>query len=90
MPIVRIVRIVVIALIVPTLFMLSQWAARVRGNEPVAGLLAGVGALTAVFFLRALASELGSGPDMNRQKDLLWGVTGGGVLTIVSQLLWGG
>ncbi len=90
MPVLRIIRITVIALIIPALYMLSQAAGRIRGNEAPPGLLAAIGALTAVFFLRALASEWAAGPEMDRQKDLLWGVTCGGVLTIISQLLWGG
>jgi hypothetical protein len=90
MPVLRVVRIAVIALVVPVLFTLSQAAARIRGNESLPGLLPAIGALTAVFFLRALASEWSAGPEMNRQKDLLWGVACGGVITVVSQLLWGG
>ncbi len=45
-----------------------------------------IGALTVLFFLRALATEYGRGPEADFHKDLQWGLAAGGVLIIVSRL----
>ncbi len=45
-----------------------------------------IGALTVLFFLRALATEYSRGPEADFHKDLQWGLAAGGVLTILSRL----
>jgi len=83
---VRLLRIAGFAIALPFAFSLSQQAAELRGGEQTPGILIAVGVLTVVFLLRALATEYGSGPDANLQKDLQWGLAAGGVLTILFNL----
>ncbi|MGH7786832.1 MAG: hypothetical protein ACRERC_08190 [Candidatus Binatia bacterium] len=83
---VRLLRIAGFALALPFAFSLSQQAAELRGGEQAPGMLIAVGVLSVVFLLRALASEYGSGPEANLQKDLQWGLAVGGVITILSNL----
>jgi len=83
----RLLRIAAFAIALPLAFQLSQRVSAASGNEPVAGLEWAIGALTILFFLRALATEYGHGPEANFHKDLQWGLAAGGVLTILSQVL---
>jgi hypothetical protein len=85
---VRAVRIAVIAIALPLLFNLSQRVSTADGQEPVAGLEWALGALSLLFFIRALATEYSKGAHPDYQKDLQWGLAAGGVLTIVSRV-WG-
>jgi hypothetical protein len=85
---VRAVRIAVIAIALPLLFDLSRRVSTAGGEEPAAGLEWALGALSLLFFLRALATEYSKGPHPDYQKDLQWGLAAGGVLTIVSRV-WG-
>jgi hypothetical protein len=84
----RFLRIAAIAIALPAAFYVSQRIATAGGKEPVEGLEWAIGALTILFFLRALATEYSAGPELNGQKDLQWGLAIGGVLTIVSRV-WG-
>jgi hypothetical protein len=84
----RLLRIAAIAVVLPAAFYLSQRITTARGNAPVEGLEYAIGALTLLFFLRALATEYSAGPEHNGQKDLQWGLAIGGVLTIMSRV-WG-
>lgn len=84
----RLLRIGAIAIALPVAFYVSQGIATAGGKEPVEGLQWAIGALTILFFLRALATEYSTGPEANGQKDLQWGLAIGGVLTIVSRV-WG-
>ncbi len=83
---VRLLRIAVIAVVLPGVFRVSQQIASARGNEPVGGLVWGIGALGLLFFLRALATEYSQGPDADLHKDLQWGAAGGCLLIILSSL----
>jgi len=83
----RWLRIAAFAIALPLAFDLSQRVAAASGNEPAPGLLWALGALTVLFFLRALATEYSRGPEANVQKDLQWGIAIGGVLTILSRHL---
>jgi hypothetical protein len=82
----RALRIGAIALALPLLFALSQRVAEARGQEPVPGMSWAVGAVSMLFLLRALVTEWSTGPEANRQKDLFWGLSAGGLITI----LWRG
>jgi|GEM_PF-1743483 len=66
-------------------FRRSHEAGIARGNEEVPGMLAAIGVVSLLFFIRALLAEF-QGPASDVQKDLLWGLTAGGVLTILMRL----
>jgi hypothetical protein len=83
----RLLRITAFAVALPLVFHLSQRIATAGGSEPVEGLEWAIGALSVLFFLRALATEYSHGPEANFHKDLQWGLAAGGVLTILSRLL---
>jgi len=83
----RLLRIAAIAIVLPFAFELSRRVSAASGNEPAPGLMWALGAISILFFLRALATEYGGGPEANLQKDLQWGIAIGGVLTILSRLL---
>jgi len=83
----RLLRIAAFAIALPLAFDLSQRVAAASGNEPAPGILWALGALTILFFLRALATEYGGGPEANLQKDLQWGIAIGGAITILSRSL---
>ena len=85
---VRLLRIAVVAIALPLLFNLSQSVSTANGQEPVAGLEWALGALSLLFFLRALASEYSKSPMPEYQKDLQWGLAAGGVIAILSRV-WG-
>lgn len=82
----RLLRIAVIAVALPALFDLSQRVAAASGNGPAPGIEWAIGALGALFFLRALATEYTQGPDANFHKDLQWGVAAGCVVIVLSRL----
>lgn len=82
----RALRICAFAVALPWLFNLSQQVSAAGGHEPVQGMLWAIGALTLLFFIRALATEYSHGSEADLHKDLQWGIAAGGVLTIVSQL----
>lgn len=81
----RLLRVAVIAVALRALFDLSQRVSAASGHERVAGIEWALGALSVLFFLRALATEYSHGPEANFQKDLLWGLAAGGVLAILSR-----
>jgi hypothetical protein len=85
---VRLLRIAVIAVGLSALFHLSQRISTAGGREPAPGIGWALGALSVLFFLRALATEYGCGPEADFQKDLQWGLATGGVLAIVSRAWW--
>ncbi len=78
----RAFRIILIASVFALLFRLSQWAGEVRGNEPVPGLSWAIGVLSVLFLVRAVVTEMARGAEMNLQKDFLWGLSIGGVVTV--------
>lgn len=88
MTVVRLLRIAVVAIALPLLFHLSQAVEKASGQEELHGLEWALGALSVLFFLRALAIEYGRGPEANLQKDLQWGLGVGAVATILVRL-WG-
>jgi len=78
-------RIGAIALLLPLLFQLSQRVSAARGQPPLPGISWALGVLGALFLVRALVTERMRGPEANPQKDLLWGVSAGCLLTILSR-----
>ena len=82
----RALRIAAVTVVLPLLFTLSQRVAEARGNPPIPGINWALGVLTIIFLVRAAVTERFRGPEMNLQKDVLWGVAAGGVVTILSRL----
>lgn len=83
----RLLRIAVIAVLLPALFHLSQRIAAASGNEPVPGIEWAIGAVGALFFLRALVTESSQGPEANFHKDLQWGVAAGCAVIVLSRVM---
>ena len=84
---VRALRIGAFAVGLPALFALSQRVAAARGQAPLPGLSWALGVVSALFLVRAAVAEWGRGPEANLQKDLLWGLGAGAILTIVLRWL---
>ena len=84
--ILRALRIAAIAVVLPLLFALSQRVSEARGQEPIPGINWALGVVSVIFLVRAAVSERFRGPEANLQKDLLWGVAAGGIVTIISRL----
>ncbi len=84
---VRLLRITALAVVLPVLFEISQRVSAARGVEPVPGISWALGVVSVLFLARAVASESSLGPEANLQKDILWGLTAGGIGTIVWRLL---
>ncbi len=83
--ILRALRIAAITVVLPLLFTASQRAAETRGNEPVPGISWALGVLSALFLIRAAVTEWSRGSGANLQKDVLWGLGVGGVITIIAR-----
>ena len=82
----RLARIAAIATTLAYLFHRSHEAGIARGSGDVPGMLWAIGALSFLFFVRALVTEGTESSAPNLQKDLLWGLCAGGVLTILLRL----
>jgi hypothetical protein len=82
----RLVRIATIAAILAYLFRWSREAGLARGNGDVPGMSAAIGALSFLFFVRAFVMENTESSATGLQKDLLWGLCVGGVVTILLRL----
>ncbi len=82
----RVLRIAAVTVVLPLLFAVSQRVSAARGNPPVPGINWALGVLSIIFLVRAVVTERFRGPEMNLQKDVLWGVGLGGVVTILSRL----
>ena len=80
----RVLRIAAFAILLALAFELSQRVAAASRQEQLEGLEFALGALALVFFIRALVTEYGRGPEANLQKDLQWGVGTG----LVGTILW--
>jgi hypothetical protein len=84
----RPLRIAVIAAVLPILFTISQRVSEARGNEPIPGLSWALAAVAALFLVRAIVTERTLGAEEALQKDLLWGLTAGAILTILTRWLF--
>jgi hypothetical protein len=79
----RLLRITGFAATLVYLFNLSHQASLARGNEEVPGMLWAIGVLSFLFLVRAFVSEtMPDGPGLV-QRDLLWGLSAGGIVTIL-------
>ena len=84
--ILRFLRVAVVAAGMSTLFALSRQATLARGGEELPGTLWAIGVLSLIFLASAFISERRRGAEANLQKDGLWGLALGGVITLVSRL----
>jgi hypothetical protein len=83
--ILRLLRILAVALGFAFIFALSRQATAARGGEDLPGISWTLGMLSLIFLAGAFASERMRGPEANLQKDLLWGLGTGGLLTILAR-----
>jgi hypothetical protein len=81
----RFLRIIAIALGFAFLFALSRYATLERGGEDLPGISWALAVLSAIFTVSAIISERSRGPEANLQKDFLWGLAAGGIITIISR-----
>jgi len=81
----RVLRIVGIALGFCLVFAFSRHATAARGGEDLPGISWALGVIALLFFARAAATERMRGPEANLQKDLLWGLAAGALIIIVSR-----
>ena len=82
----RIVRIIAITLGFVFIFSLSHQATLARGGEDLPGFNWALGVLTVIFSASAIFSERTRGSDMNLQKDFMWGMSAGGLITLIVRL----
>jgi hypothetical protein len=82
----RLLRIIAIALGFAFLFALSRYATLSRGGEDLPGISWALGVLSALFTISALVSERTRGPEAGLQKDFLWGLAAGCIITIIARL----
>lgn len=80
----RLVRIAVIAAAVAGAFGWSQAETLARTGESVPGVHWALGILSVVFLLSAVATERTRPETPALRKDLLWGLAGGGIATILT------
>jgi len=83
----RAFRIAVFAAGLALLFHLSREAGRALNNEEAPGLLVAIAVISLLFSIRAVVTEKTMGPEANRTKDSLWGLSIGGWGTILYRLL---
>ena len=87
MSIIRPLRIAGIAVAFFAAFNVSQSITAARsGGETAPGILPAIAALTLFFVINAIVAERTQGPELNRRKDLLWGLATGGIGIIVHSL----
>lgn len=84
--ILRLLRIVALGLGLAFLFRLSHEATIARGQEPVAGMSWAIGVVSLLLLVRAIIMERTRDARDNLQKDLLWGLSLGGMLTVLMRL----
>ena len=86
MIVLRLLRIFAIALGFACLFALSRSATAARGGEDLPGISWALGVVSVIFIASAAISERIRGAEANLQKDFLWGLAAGGIITIISRL----
>lgn len=82
----RLVRIAAIAFGFAFVFAFSRYATAARGGEDLPGISWALGVCCALFIASAIVSERTRGREANLQKDVLWGLAAGGLITIISRL----
>lgn len=86
MIILRLLRILAITFAFACLFAASRYATLARGGEDLPGISWALAVLGAIFTASAIVSERTRGPEANLQKDFLWGLAAGTLITIVTRL----
>ncbi len=86
MIVLRLLRIVAIAFAFACLFAASRYATLARGGDDLPGISWALGVLGAIFAGSAIVSERTRGPEANLQKDFLWGLAAGTLITIIARL----
>jgi hypothetical protein len=85
--IIRPIRIVAIAVAFFAAFNLSQSVTAARsGGQTTPGIGAAIAVLTVFFVVNAFVTERTQGPELDRRKDLLWGLATGGLGILVHRL----
>lgn len=82
----RFLRIIAIALGFAFVFAFSRYATLERGGQDLPGISWALGVLSAIFTASAIISERTRGPEASLQKDFLWGLAVGCIVTIVARL----
>jgi hypothetical protein len=82
----RFLRIIAIALGFAFVFAFSRYATLERGGQDLPGISWALGVLSAIFTASAIVSERTRGPEASLQKDFLWGLAAGCIVTIVARL----
>lgn len=83
----RAARIAVFSAGLAFLFSLSRRASLALNNEEAPGLLVAIAIVSGLFSIRAIVTEKTMGPEANRTKDFLWGISIGGWGTVLYRLL---
>ena len=83
----RLLRIVAIALGFAFLFALSRYATLSRGGEDLPGVSWALGVLSVIFTVSAIVSERTRGAEASLQKDFLWGLAAGCIITVIARYL---
>jgi len=86
MIVLRLIRIVAIALGFACLFALSRYFTAVRGGEDLPGVSWALAVLSALFTASAAVSERIRGPEAAVHKDVLWGLALGGIISVIARL----
>ncbi len=82
----RALRIAAVAAGLFYLFDLSRRAGIVRGNPELPGTLWAIGVVSLLFSLRALVTELTRDTSSILERDFLWGLSAGGLVTVLARL----
>jgi hypothetical protein len=83
----RLLRIGAVVIALPVLFDISQRVGEAQGHPPLPGILVALGVLSLLFLVRAAVSEAAGSSVSTPQKDFLWGLGIGGVVTILGRVL---
>lgn len=82
----RLVRVIAIALGFAFVFALSRYATLSRGGEDLPGISWALGVLSVIFAGSAIVSERTRGREASLQKDFLWGLAVGCIITIIVRM----
>ena len=86
---IRTVRIVGTATLIAFLFRLSQDISASYGHENVEGYSVALGVVSLLFFVRAMATEYAGNNVHAVQKDILWGLSCGAFVSMLTHLMRG-
>lgn len=84
----RLLRIVGIAVAFFVAFNVSQAATAARNaGETVPGIGIAIAALSLFFLIGAIVTEQTQGEELDARKDLLWGLSSGGIAIVVTRMV---